>query len=95
MKFSFIRVDQTTIVYQNFPFVYKVKVSDACIYPTPLRGWGTCGVIIKNVGLRILSKQVRTPVALLRSLSGKYSWERYEPPYPSSYGLNSATTVLL
>ena len=28
-----------------------------------------------------------TPVALLRSLSGKYPWERYEPPYsPSSYG---------
>ena len=26
---------------------------------------------------------------------GKYPWERYEPPYPPSYGLNSATTVLL
>ena len=24
-----------------------------------------------------------------------YSWERYEPPYPPSYGLNSSTTVLL
>ena len=36
-----------------------------------------------------------TPVALLRSLAGKYSWERYEPPYPPSYGLNSTTTVLL
>ena len=35
------------------------------------------------------------PVALLRSLSGKYPWERYEPPYPPSYGLNSTTTVLL
>ena len=22
-------------------------------------------------------------------------WESYEPPYPPSYGLNSATTVLL
>ena len=33
------------------------------------------------------STRVRTPVALLRSLSGKYPWERYEPPYsPSSYG---------
>ena len=29
-------------------------------------------------GLRNCSKCVRTPVALLRSLSGKYSWERYE-----------------
>ena len=37
--------------------------------------------------LRNRSTQVRTPVALLRSLSGKYPWERYEPPYsPSSYG---------
>ena len=34
-------------------------------------------------------------VALLRSLSGKYPWERYEPPYPPSYGLNSTTNVLL
>ena len=32
---------------------------------------------------------------LLCSLSGKYPWERYEPPYPPSYGLNSITTVLL
>ena len=24
--------------------------------------------------------------------SDKYSWERYEPPYPSSYGLNSTTS---
>ena len=46
-------------------------------------------------GLRNRSKWVRTPVAPLRSLSGKYPWERYEPPYPPSYGLNSTTTVLL
>ena len=39
--------------------------------------------------------EYRTPVALLRSLSGKYPWERYESPYPPSYGLNSTTTVLL
>ena len=46
-------------------------------------------------GLQNRSERVRIPVALLRSLSGKYPWERYEPPYPSSYGLNSTTTVLL
>ena len=33
-------------------------------------------------------------VALLHSLLGKYPWERYEPPYLRSYGLNSTTTVL-
>ena len=27
-----------------------------------------------------LSKQVRTPVALLHSLSDKYPWEKYETP---------------
>ena len=45
--------------------------------------------------LRNCSKRVRIPVALLRSLSGKYPWERYEPPYPPIYGINSTTTVLL
>ena len=45
-------------------------------------------------GLRNRSTRVCTPVALLRSLSGKYPWERYEPPYPPSYGLNSTTTIL-
>ena len=30
------------------------------------------------------SKRVRTPVVLLRSLSGKYPWEMYEPLYPPS-----------
>ena len=52
------------------------------------------GVMVKRVGLRNRSTRVRTPVALLRSLSGKYPWERYEPPYPPSYALNSTTTVL-
>ena len=33
--------------------------------------------------------------SLLHSLSGKYPWEKYESPYPPSYGLNSTTTVLL
>ena len=32
---------------------------------------------------------------LLHSLSDKYPWERYEPPNPPSYRLNSTTTVLL
>ena len=41
------------------------------------------------------SKRVRTPLALLRSLSDKYDWERYEPPYPHSYRFNNTTTVLL
>ena len=46
-------------------------------------------------GLQNRSKRVRTPVALLRSLSDKYPWKRYELAYPQSYGLNSTATVLL
>ena len=41
-----------------------------------------------------LSKRDRIPVALLRLLLDKYSWERHEPLYPPSYGLNNTTTVL-
>ena len=48
-----------------------------------------------SAGLRNRSTRVQNPVALLRSLSDKYSWERYKPPYPPNYGLNSTTTVLL
>ena len=58
--------------------------------------WGCPrGVMVKAMDLRNRSKRFRTPVTLLRSLSGKYPWERYEPPYPPSYGLNGTTTVLL
>ena len=45
--------------------------------------------------MKLSSSLVRTPVALLRSLSDKYPWERYETPYPPSYWLNSTTAVLL
>ena len=56
---------------------------------------GIRSVMVKALDCENRSKRVRTPVALLRSLSGKYSWKRYEPPYHPSYGLNSTTTVLL
>ena len=51
-------------------------------------------VMVKSDRLQNRCKRVRTPVALFRSLSGKYPWERNELPYPPSYGLNSTTTVL-
>ena len=46
-------------------------------------------------GLQNCNNLVRISVFLLRSLSDKYPWERYEPPYPPSYVLNCTTTVLL
>ena len=43
--------------------------------------------------VKVISTGMRNqiPVALLRSLLDKYPWERYEPPYPPNYGLNSIT----
>ena len=49
------------------------------------------GVMVKAIDCGIVVREF----ALLRSLSGKYPWERYDPVYPPSYGLNSTTTVLL
>ena len=58
-----------------------------CLLLFTLSNWCPRGVMVKSDELRNRSTRVRTPVALLRSLSGKYPWERYEPPYsPSSYG---------
>ena len=48
------------------------------------------GVMVKAMDCGIVVRKF-----VLRSLSGKYPWERCEPPYPASYGLNSTTTVLL
>ena len=48
-----------------------------------------------SAGLRNRNKRVRTPAALLRSPSDKYSQERHEPPYPPSYELNSARGVMV
>ena len=47
--------------------------------------------------LRTRRQRVRAPVTLLRSLSDKYSWERYDPPTlsPPSYRLNVISVVLL
>ena len=42
----------------------------------------------KSDGLRDCTNQVRTPVAPLCSLLDKPPWERYEPPYPTIFGLN-------
>ena len=52
-------------------------------------------VMVKAMDCGNRNKRDRTPVTLWRSLSVKYPWERYEPPYPPSYGLNSTTSVLL
>ena len=75
----------------QFQFVSSVE-DQKQDYQTVLGGCPR-GVMVKVMDCGIVvSKFV---VTLLRSLSGKYPWERYEPPYPPSHGLNSTTTVLL
>ena len=44
-----------------------------------------CGIVVREFVL-----QSRYYV----HFRAKYPWERYEPPYPPNYGLNSTTTVL-
>ena len=50
---------------------------------------------IYSAGLRDRRKRDRTPLSPLRSLSDKYLWEKYEPTYPSSCGLNRIAAVLI
>ena len=62
----------------------------------PSRRWGCPrGVMIKAMDCGIVVREFVLQSQLLRSLSGKYPWERYKPPYLPSYGFNSTTTVLL
>ena len=46
-------------------------------------------------GVRVKAVNPGIVVALLRSLSEKNPWEKSEPPYPPSNGINSTTIVLL
>ena len=68
-----------------FPFFYKVfklfwEDSVLCFIDIKKK------FIIKTLGYTRFSLSVSW---------GKYPWERYEPPNPPNYGLNSTATVLL
>ena len=52
-------------------------------------------ILTKPKGKIYKTKSFGHYTTILRSLSDKYSSERYEPPYLPSYGLNSTNTVLL
>ena len=92
----------TQNIYTNIPiniFKKKKKKNYMIGYDTKLKFIRLSNCNQKYVGcpsgvMENRRKRVWTPVALLCSLSGKYPWERYEPPYPPSYGLNSITTIL-
>ena len=82
--------------WERYELPYPLNYGLNCTTTVLLQGHGVSSWCNGwSDGLQNRSKRVHTPVALLRSLSGKYPWERYEPPYPPSYGLNSTTSVLL
>ena len=68
--------------------IQTVKISKK----SKMVSWGSNG---QSAGLHNRRTLARTSVTLLHSLSDQYPLDRYEQPYPSSYGLNSTTIVLL
>ena len=53
------------------------------------------GVMVKAMDYGIVVREFVFQSHYYVHVSGKYPWERYEPPYPPSYELNSTTTFLL
>ena len=54
-----------------------------------------CGIMVKALDCGIVVSEFELQSCYYVHFLCKYPWERYEPPYPPSYGLNSTTTVLL
>ena len=59
-----------------------------------LVGWPR-GVMVKTMDCRIVVSKFVLQSRYYVHFRAKYPWERYEPLYPPSYGLNSTTTILL
>ena len=53
------------------------------------------GVMVKAMDCGIIVSKFELQLRYYVHFWAKYPWERYEPSYPPSYGLNSSTTVLL
>ena len=53
------------------------------------------GVMVKAMDCGIVVREFVLQSRNYVHFRVKYPWERYEPPYPPSYGSNSTTTVLL
>ena len=62
---------------------------------TLIEGGCPRGVMVKAMDCVIVVNEFELQSCQLRLLSEKYPCERYEPPYPPSYGLNSTTAVLI
>ena len=62
---------------------------------TSCQGGCPRGVMVKAMDCGIVVSEFVFQSCYYVHFRAKYPWERYEPPYPPSYGLNSTTTVLL
>ena len=53
------------------------------------------GIMVKAMDCGIVVSEFVLQARYYVHFRAKYPWERYEPPYAPSYGLNSTTAVLL
>ena len=68
------------------------KIFGSVLFVQQHIGWYPRGVMVKTLDCGIVYSEFK--LQLLRSLSDKYPWGKAWT-YPSSYGLNSTSTVLL
>ena len=71
--------------------VVDKAMSSPCVNGPSLMS--NCLLIILVIGSCVVSEFVPQSRNYVH-FRGKYPWERYEPPYPSFFALNSTTTVL-
>ena len=65
-----------------------------CVRGRERNVWGCPrGVMVKAMDCGIVVREFILQSRYYIRFSGKYPWERYEPPYPPSYGLNSTTKL--
>ena len=82
----------------NFNLKFQITFDDSM---KPFVGHGVIKVKFRRVTLGICSFGISLSLTLFRPwlsdifqlepMTDKYPWEKYEPPYPPNYGLNSAT----
>ena len=67
--------------------LFLIHMKDSCGCPR--------GVLVKTLDCSIVVSEFVFQSRYSVHFSGKYPWERCEPPHPSSYELNINTTLLL
>ena len=77
--------------FHSIYFFYRCAWNGSnCIFSPHLIVEGSRGVMVGVRDSGVVCKRVRTPFAVLCSLSDKYSWEMNEPLYTPTCGVNSS-----